>query len=103
MARSIIPDSSGPCKARKPRRRKQPAAPILPPAIPAEGKHIVYERETGDFAMYLDAQLIGFARTHLEAETTLAELIDAIAFETRVMTADMQADAAEMRRERQAV
>lgn len=40
-------------------------------------KEIVYSRETRDFAMYLDGELVGFARTHTEAETTL----DALVFE----------------------
>jgi hypothetical protein len=99
MARSIIPDSLCLCKSCKPRksRRQQLAAPLLPPAIPAEGKHIVYERETGDYAMYLDAQLIGFARTHLEAETSLDELVDEIQRHTRATTADMEAEADALR------
>lgn len=40
-------------------------------------KEIVYSRETRDFAMYMDGELVGFARTHTEAETTL----DALVFE----------------------
>jgi hypothetical protein len=83
-------------------KRQQLAAPLLPPAIPAEGKHIIYDRETRDYAMYLDAQLIGFARTHHEAETSLDELVDEIQRHTRATTADMAAEAAELRREREA-
>ena len=33
------------------------------------------DRETRDYAMYLDGDLIGFARTYQEAETTLDELL----------------------------
>ncbi|GAB4424434.1 MAG: hypothetical protein OHK0015_03170 [Chloroflexi bacterium OHK40] len=38
-------------------------------------KAIIYDPETRDFAMYLDGELVGFARTFQEAETTLDELI----------------------------
>lgn len=38
-------------------------------------KEIVYDPETRDFAMYLDGELVGFARTYQEAEVTLDELI----------------------------
>lgn len=38
-------------------------------------KEIVYDPETRDFAMYLDGELVGFARTYQEAETTLDELV----------------------------
>ncbi|MEM8532317.1 MAG: hypothetical protein AAGF95_15845 [Chloroflexota bacterium] len=38
-------------------------------------KHIVYDRETKDYAMYLDGELIGFARTFAEAEVTLDQLV----------------------------
>jgi hypothetical protein len=40
-------------------------------------KEIVYDPETRDFAMYLDGELVGFARTYQEAEVTL----DALVFE----------------------
>lgn len=42
--------------------------------IPFE-KEIVYDRETRDFAMYLDGELIGFARNFQEAEEMLDDLI----------------------------
>lgn len=83
-------------------RRQQRTTPILPPALPAEGKHIAYDPETKDYAMYLDAQLIGFARTHHEAETSLDELVDEILRHTRVTTADMEAEAAALRLEAEA-
>lgn len=38
-------------------------------------KEINYDRETHDFAMYLDGELVGFARTYQEAEVTLDELV----------------------------
>jgi hypothetical protein len=38
-------------------------------------KDIVYDYDTQDFAMYLDGELIGFARTYQEAEVTLDELV----------------------------
>lgn len=38
-------------------------------------KEIVYDRETHDYAMYLDGELVGFARTYAEAEATLNELV----------------------------
>src|SRR5688572_32812852 len=45
------------------------ATPILPQ------RDIVYDRPTRTYAMYLDGELVGFARTHGEAETTLDELV----------------------------
>ena len=38
-------------------------------------KEIVYDRETRDYAMYLDNELVGFARTYHEAEVTLDQLV----------------------------
>ena len=38
-------------------------------------KDIVYNRDTRDYGMYLDGELIGFARTHYEAEITLDQLV----------------------------
>ena len=38
-------------------------------------RDIVHEPETGTYAMYLDGELVGFARTHGEAEITLDELV----------------------------
>jgi hypothetical protein len=37
-------------------------------------KEIAYDRESRDYAMYLDGELIGFARTYHEAEVTLDQL-----------------------------
>lgn len=38
-------------------------------------KEIVYDRETRDYAMYLDYELVGFARTYHDAEITLDQLV----------------------------
>lgn len=38
-------------------------------------KEIIYDRETRDFAMYLNGDLVGFARSYHEAETTLDQLV----------------------------
>jgi len=38
-------------------------------------KEIVFDPETRDFAMYLDGELVGFARTYREAEETLNQLV----------------------------
>lgn len=38
-------------------------------------KAIIYDPESRDFAMYLDGELVGFARTYQEAEATLDELV----------------------------
>lgn len=38
-------------------------------------KMIQYDRETGDFAMHLNGELVGYAATYLQAETTLNKLV----------------------------
>ena len=38
------------------------------PAIPQDGKHIRYDRETGDYACYLNGQLIGYAPNYSDGE-----------------------------------
>ena len=38
-------------------------------------KDISYDRETRDYAMYLDGELVGFARNYHEAEVTLDQLV----------------------------
>ena len=38
-------------------------------------KEIAYDRETHDYAMYLDGELVGFARTYHEAEVVLDQLV----------------------------
>ncbi len=38
-------------------------------------KMIMYDRKTGDFAMYLNGELVGYAATYLQAETTLNKLV----------------------------
>jgi hypothetical protein len=38
-------------------------------------KMIVYDRKTGDFAMYLNGELCGYAATYLQAESNLSKLV----------------------------
>lgn len=38
-------------------------------------KEIMYDRATRDYAMYLDGELVGFARTYHEGEITLDALV----------------------------
>lgn len=38
-------------------------------------KEIVYDRESKDYAMYLDSELVGFARTYHDAEVALDQLV----------------------------
>jgi len=38
-------------------------------------KEIVYDRATRDYAMFLDKELVGFARTYHEGEVTLDQLV----------------------------
>jgi hypothetical protein len=38
-------------------------------------KQIKFDRATKDFAMFLDGELVGYARTYLEAEVTLNQLV----------------------------
>jgi hypothetical protein len=38
-------------------------------------KEIVYDRFTKNYAMYLDGELVGFARTYHEAKITLDHLV----------------------------
>lgn len=38
-------------------------------------KEIVYDPETRDYAMYLDGELVGFARSYHEAEVVLDQLV----------------------------
>lgn len=38
-------------------------------------REIVYDKESRDFAMYLNGELVGFARTHHDAEVTIDELV----------------------------
>ncbi len=38
-------------------------------------KEIIYDRETRDYAMYLDGELTGFARTYHDAEITLDQRV----------------------------
>ncbi len=38
-------------------------------------REIIFDRETKDYAMYLDGELVGFTRTYHEAEITLDQLV----------------------------
>ena len=38
-------------------------------------KSIVYDRKTGDFAMHLNGELVGYAATYLQAESALNKLV----------------------------
>lgn len=38
-------------------------------------KEIIYDRETRDYACYLDGELVGFARNYHEAEILLDQLV----------------------------
>lgn len=38
-------------------------------------KEIVYDRETRDYAMYLDGEIVGFAKTYVEAEAALDQIV----------------------------
>jgi len=42
---------------------------------PAYEKSIAYDKESCDFAMYLDGVLQGYARTHHEAKVTLDTIV----------------------------
>lgn len=42
---------------------------------PTYDKSIRYDRESRDYAMYLDGELVGYARTYHEAEVTLDQLV----------------------------
>ena len=37
-------------------------------------KLIMYDRSTRDYAIYLDGELVGYARSYLEAEAVLDQL-----------------------------
>jgi hypothetical protein len=45
------------------------------PSAPALARAIVYDRETHDYAMYLDGDLVGYARTYHDAERSLDALV----------------------------
>ncbi|HEU4329293.1 MAG TPA: hypothetical protein VFS21_39510 [Roseiflexaceae bacterium] len=64
------------------------------PAVPAHGKYIARQRDTGEYAMYLDGEPVGFARTRPEAETTLDSLMyERLAHQARWTQAPAKADA----------
>lgn len=66
------------------------STPILPEvATPAYRKEIVYDRESRDYAMYLDGELVGFACTYQEAEATLDQLVFELLSTPEVPVADV--------------
>jgi hypothetical protein len=60
------------------------------------GKSIVYDRETKDYACFLDRQYIGHTSTYGDGETRCSEVYHDQLTHTTVETADMAADAAEL-------
>lgn len=56
---------------KKQKTKLTPAQRLNPPA---EGKYITLDRETKDYAMFLDGQLVGYAATYNEAETQLNQV-----------------------------
>lgn len=38
-------------------------------------REIIFDKETHDYSLWLDGELVGFARTYKEAEATLDQLI----------------------------
>ncbi|MBM7845592.1 hypothetical protein [Herpetosiphon giganteus] len=63
--------------ATKQRTTKAKRAPVIPfvPVINPSGKTIVYDRTTGDFGLYLDGELVGYAPTYFDGETRLNQLV----------------------------
>lgn len=47
----------------------------LPEPEPTDRKEVVYDPESGKYAMFLDGELVGYARSFYEAEVTLDQLI----------------------------
>lgn len=66
------------------------AALQTPP--PAFTRKIRYDPTTRDFALYLDGQLVGFARSYHDGERTLDALVYEILSEERIAQADAQAE-----------
>lgn len=58
------------------RASRAPATPAEREKTPGQyRKEIAYDRETHDYAMYLDGELVGFARSYHDAEVTLDQLV----------------------------
>lgn len=47
-------------------------------------KMIVYDRKTRDFACYINAELVGYAATYVEAESLLNKLVYELLTKTEV-------------------
>ncbi|HEU4329171.1 MAG TPA: hypothetical protein VFS21_38890 [Roseiflexaceae bacterium] len=64
------------------------------PTVPAHGKHIIFDRASRQHAMYFEGELIGFARTPSEAETTLDTAVyEILSHRARWTQAPVEADA----------
>jgi hypothetical protein len=63
-------------------------------------KEIRYDTETRDYAMHLDGELIGFARTHQEAQITLDALVHELlsGYSAQAASAEQSADAEPLHR-----
>lgn len=53
-------------------------------------KEIIYDRETRDYAMYLDGELVGFAHNYHEAEVELDRLVWHLMIDVREHNAAVQ-------------
>lgn len=53
------------------------AHPLYTPKAPPRHyrKMVLYSRTNKDFAMYLNGELVGYAATYLQAESTLNQLV----------------------------
>ncbi len=59
-------------KTKKPTRKAVvPFVPVINPV----GKTITYDRVTGDFGLYLDGELVGYAPSYFDGETRLNQLV----------------------------
>lgn len=64
-------------KKRTTKSKKATRKPVVPfvPVINPVGKTITYDRGTGDFALYLDGELVGYAPTYFDGESRLNQLV----------------------------
>lgn len=64
-------------KKRTTKSKKATRKPVVPfvPVINPMGKTMNYDRKTGDFALYLDGELVGYAPTYFDGETRLNQLV----------------------------
>jgi len=64
-------------KQRTKKTKKATRKPVVPfvPVINPVGKTINYDRGTGDFGLYLDGELVGYAPSYFDGETRLNQLV----------------------------